>query len=267
MSKKFILVLCFLFLILTITFTAYGQESKPLIAGADISYPPFEYKEGNTAVGFDIDLWQEIGKRIGRIAIHENYSWDGLIPALLAEKFDVIMSCMGITEGRAKNIAFSVPYFKESFGICVRKETTDIKKLEDLNGKIVGLQTGVMTEKWVREHEQELGIKQIVAYEVVPDIILDLQSGRIDAALSMKPYLAYITKEIDDIYLLVDISFGDNIFDGIGLRKEDVELKEKIDKAIKEIVDDGTYLKLFVKWFGVEPSKEDMRGIGVELSE
>jgi len=257
MFKKSILVLCFLLLILSIPFTVYGQESKPLIAGADISYPPFEYKEGNIAVGFDVDLWKEIGKRIGIPAKHENYSWDGLIPALLAKKFDVIMSDIGITEQRKKMIDFSIPYFKQAFGVVVPKNSA-IKKLEDLDGKIIGIQTGTMAEKWVREHKEELGIKQIIAYDVMPDCILDVQAGRIDATTNDRPFLAYITKNKDDIYLIPDLSFGDNIFVGIAFRPGDIVLRNRVNKAIEEIVADGTYSKIYAKWFGREPSKVDM---------
>ena len=228
-----------------------------LVAGADITYPPFEYMEGDTAVGFDVDLWLEIGERIGRPTEHANYAWDGLIPGLMANKFDVIMSCMGITDERLEQIDFSVPYFLSSFGLAVN-QGSNITSLEDCKGKIVGVQTGTMAEKWTRDNEVTLGVAEIVPYEIMNDGILDLEAGRIDAVFNDKPYLAYTLKDNNNVKFLGDVSFGDGIQIGIGITKENSELKAEIDQAIKDIISDGTYAQIYEKWFGYSPSAEDI---------
>jgi len=236
---------------------ATGEEAAaPLIAGADISYPPFEYMEGSETVGFDVDLWKEIGVRLGREAKHENYAWDGLISGLKSQKFDVIMSCMGITEDRLKEIDFTMPYFYSNFGLAVRNDS-GIASLADTRDKIVGVQTGTMAEKWTRDNQAELGIKEIVPYEVMNDGIMDLESGRINAVFNDKPYLGYTLKDNDTIVLLPD-SFGDNIQIGIGVAKENSELTAQINQAIKDIVADGTYATIYEKWFGIAPNEADL---------
>ncbi|MGI6628956.1 MAG: ABC transporter substrate-binding protein [Bacillota bacterium] len=232
-------------------------ELPTLVAGADITYPPFEYMEGSTAVGFDIDLWQEIGKRMGRKTEHANYAWDGLIPALQAKKFDVIMSCMGITEERLEQIDFSMPYFLSSFGLAVTK-TSNIKSLEDCKGRVVGVQTGTMAEKWTRDNKEALGIKEIIPYEIMNDGILDLEAGRIDAVFNDKPYLGYTLKDNKNVIFLSDISFGDGIEVGIGITKDNTELKAQIDQAIKDIIEDNTYHQIYEKWFGYPPAEKDI---------
>lgn len=232
------------------------DNTAPLIAGADISYPPFEYMESTTAVGFDVDLWKAIGEKIGREAKHENFAWDGLIPGLQTNKFDVIMSCMGITEDRLKEINFSIPYFYANFGLAVRNDS-GIENLAGTKDKIVGVQTGTMAEKWTRDNQAELGIKEIVPYEVMNDGIMDLQAGRIDAVFNDKPYLGYTLKNETDIKLLPD-SFGDNIQIGIGINKENTELKAQIDQAILDLVADGTYAQIYQEWFGVAPNEADL---------
>ena len=104
----------------------------------------------------------------------------------------------------------------------------------------------------------QIKVKEVVAYEVMPDTILDLQAGRIHAAVNDRPFLAYITKGKTDVYLLPDVAFGDNIFIGIAFHPEDDELREKVNEAIKAIVADGTYSKIYEKWFGRKPSAADM---------
>jgi len=236
---------------------AATEEQPTIVAAADITYPPFEYMEGSTAVGFDVDLWQEIGKRMGRKTEHANYAWDGLIPGLQAKKFDVIMSCMGITEERLEQIDFSVPYFLSSFGLAVTKDG-DIKSLEDCKDKTVGVQTGTMAEKWTRDNQAALGIKEIIPYEIMNDGILDLEAGRIDAVFNDKPYLGYTLKDNQNVVFLSDISFGDGIEIGIGINKENSELKAQIDQAIKDIIADNTYHQIYEKWFGFPPAEKDI---------
>ncbi len=236
--------------------TGSAADAAPLVAGADISYPPFEYMEGTETVGFDVDLWKEIGNRLGREARHDNYAWDGLISGLKAQKFDVIMSCMGITDDRLKEIDFSMPYFYSNFGLAVRNDS-GITCLADTKDKIVGVQTGTMAEKWTRDNQADLGIKEIVPYEVMNDGIMDLESGRIDAVFNDKPYLGYTLKNNDTIKLLSD-SFGDNIKIGIGVAKENSELTAQINQAIKDIVADGTYATIYEKWFGIAPNEADL---------
>jgi len=234
-------------------------EKKVLVAAADITYPPFEYMEGDVAVGFDIDLWKELCSRMGYEGEHMNFPWDGIVAGLQAKKFDAIVADMEITEDKKDSVLFSDPYFLEAIGCATRTET-GIKSLEDLSGKIVGLQTGTLAENWARQNAEKYGIPsdKFVAYETMPDAILDLQSGRIDAVINNAPFLQYTAKDKDDLFVLPPVVFDEPLYSGIAFNLEDTELCAQVNKALAEVIADGTYAKIYRDWFGTDPNEHFM---------
>ncbi|MGQ9586069.1 MAG: ABC transporter substrate-binding protein [Anaerolineae bacterium] len=249
-------------LLLVVLLTTLAGCAKPasgpskVSIGMTISYPPFEYMEGDKAVGFDVDLWNEIGKRMGREVEFQNIPWEGLIPGLLSKKFDVICSCMGITAERQKQVDFSIPYFKSLFGVVVQAQSS-IQTMADLKGKTLGIQTGTMAETWVKENQASIAPKELVPYEEAPDMILDLQAGRIDAVVNDVPYLNYTLKDKPDLRLL-SVRFGSPILVGMAFRKEDASLRQEVDKTLRQIIDDGTWAKIYERWFGAAPAPEEV---------
>ena len=230
----------------------------PLIAGAETTYAPFEYAEGDEIVGFDVDLWKEIGNRLGVEAKHESFAWDGLISGLMSDKFNVIMSCMGITDARLEQIDFSIPYFYSSMGVAVNKNA-GITSLEECKGKIGGVQTGTTTETWLQEHADEVGLADLIVYDTITDGIMDLQAGRIECLFNEKPNLGFMLKDDAQCEVLTD-TFGDKPVVGIGVSKNYPELTEAINKALLEIAADGTYAQIYEKWFGVAPGPDEIPG-------
>jgi ABC-type amino acid transport substrate-binding protein len=212
--------------------------------------------EGDTPVGFDVDLWYEIGERTGREATLQNVPWEGLIPALQGEKCVAIISAMGITDEREEQMDFSVPYFKSLFGVVVRADS-DIQTLDDLNGKILGAQTGTMAEAWAMDNEATLGVAEMVPYEETSDMLLDLQAGRIDAGINEAPSLSYSLTDKPDLRLL-DVRIGDAFLYGIAFREDDDELREEVNTALREIIDDGTWAKFYEEWFGSPPAPAEI---------
>ena len=228
----------------------------PLIAGAETTYAPFEYAEGDEIVGFDVDLWKEIGNRLGVEAKHESFAWDGLISGLMSDKFNVIMSCMGINDERLKQIDFSIPYFYSSLGVAVNK-SAGITSLEECKGKKGGVQTGTAAENYIMEHAEELGLAEVVPYDTITEGIMDLQAGRIDCLFNEKPNLGYMLKDDAQCEVLAD-TFGEKPAVGIGVSKSYPELSEAINKALVEITADGTYAQIYEKWFGVPPAADEL---------
>lgn len=231
-------------------------ETKTLTAAANIDYAPFEYYEDGVAVGFDVDLWNEICDYLGYEAEFVHYPWDGLISGIQAEKFDAIVADMGITEERKESVLFTEPYFYETTGICTT-EDSDISSVEDLDGQVVGIQTGTTGETWAKEHMEELGIAELVTYETMADAIMDLKVGRTVAVINNGPYMQYQAK-IDDEIRMVAIIDDEPIVCGIAFNKEDTELCEEVNEALKALIADGTYAELYEKWFGAEPSEDFM---------
>ncbi len=225
------------------------KKAGVLKVGADTTYPPFEWINTQTGKpqGFDVDLANLIAKKLGVKAEIISTAWDGIIPALKAGKFDVIISAMTITDERKKEIDFSDPYYDSGQIIAVRKDNTTIHGPEDLSGKVVGVQTGTTGEIAAKK------IKGAIIKEY-PDIqyaFTDLEKGRIDAVINDFPVSAYYAKGHPDVKLVGKLFTKEQY--GIALRKDETDLKEAINKILKEIKSDGEYDQIFEKWFGKKP--------------
>lgn len=222
-----------------------------LTVGMDATYPPFEYINETTEEfeGFDVDLMKEIGKRMGLEVEFVNVAWEGIIPGLVAHKYDVICSAMTITEERKKQVDFSDPYFEAWQVIVVRADNTDISKAEDLAGKVVGVQIGT-TGQFVAEDLVKSGIEfEIKTYDTTPDALLDLKNGNIDAVIIDNGVAEKALKNNPDVYKIVGGKLSYEEY-GIAVAKDNPELLKAINKALKEIKEDGTYDKIYKKWFG-----------------
>jgi ABC-type amino acid transport substrate-binding protein len=222
-------------------------EEGKLLMGSDTTYPPFESIEDGEAVGFDIDIAEEIASRLGLELQVETVAWEGIIPGLKTDNYDIIMSAMTITDERKEEIDFCDPYIDSNQSICVRSDNEDIKSPEDLVGKIVGVQVETTGQYTAEEIE---GIAEIVKFETILLAFEDLELGRIDAIMNDYPVNAYLsnirgeTKVVDTIQ--TDESYG------IGVKMGNDQLREAINDVLQEMMDDGTYDEIFEKWFGTE---------------
>lgn len=223
------------------------QEGK-LLMGSDTTYPPFEsIGDDGKPEGFDIDVATELAKRLGLELEVVTTAWEGIIPGLKADKYDIIMSAMTITDERKEEIDFSDPYIDSNQSIAVKKGNTEIKSEADLAGKVVGVQvdtTGQFTA------EEIPGIKEIRKYDTILLAFQELELGRIDAILNDYPVNAYLSKMRGQTEVVATIKTDEQY--GIGIRRGNDQLKEAIDKALAEMKADGTYDKIFEKWFGKE---------------
>ncbi len=222
-------------------------KSGVLMMGSDTTYPPFENMEGGKAVGFDVDLATEIAKRMGLKLEVVPTAWDGIIPGLKTGKFDILMSAMTITPERAKEINFSDPYIDSDQSICVKKGSP-IKDEDDLKGKVVGVQidtTGQFTA------EKMEGLKEISKFDTILLAFEALEQGKIDAIINDYPVNAYMSKIRGKTEVVKEIKTDEKY--GIGVKKGNEKLLQEINEALREIKADGTYDKIFQKWFG-QPS-------------
>lgn len=220
-----------------------------LTVGSDVAYPPFEFEDEKTQeiVGFDVDLIKEIGKRIGLEVKIQPAAFDTIIQALNAKKFDCVVSAMTITEERLEQVNFSDPYIDSDQSVAVKKGS-QIKSLEDLNGKIVGVQRGTTGELKAQELKEKYGIKEIKSYDDTLMAFEDLKAGRVDAVVNDYPVTAYLVKKDPVFEIVAKIPTGEKY--GIAVRKDSEELLKAINKALAEIKEDGTYDRIYKKWFG-----------------
>jgi len=225
------------------------KKAGVLKVGSDITYPPFEYMEGDKPVGFDVDLANAIAKELGVRLEYINTSWDGIFAALKAGKFDMLLSGITITEERKKafDLAFSDPYFLSGQGVAVRKGEKHIQKEDDLQGKVVGVQINT-TGQYATE--KIAGVKEIKKYETLPEAYIDLAAGRVEAVVADYPVIADNVKNNDKIELVEGLKLGEPEALGIPVRTEEKDLLEVVNKVIQDLKASGEYDEMVQKWFG-----------------
>ncbi|MEX3787496.1 ABC transporter substrate-binding protein [Paraburkholderia sp. JPY432] len=242
-------------LIATVSIGAHAKDWSTIRFGVDASYPPFESKGADgKLVGFDIDLGNEICKRVGAKCVWVENDFDGMIPALKAKKFDGVLSSMSMTPQRAEQIAFSSKLFNTPTRLVAKQGSGILPTAESLKGKTVGVEQGTIQETYAKTYWEPAGAK-VVPYQNQDQVYADLISGRLDAALqdavqADQGFLktprgkgfAFVGQDLNDPKIL-----GSGA--GIGMRKEDTDLKAKVDKAIADMIKDGTYKKIEKKYF------------------
>jgi lysine-arginine-ornithine-binding protein len=234
---------------------AGAEDWSTLRYGVDPSHPPFSSRDSSgKLVGFDIDLGTEICKRIQAKCEWVQNDFDGMIPALQAKKFDAILASMSITDKRKQVIAFSSRLYKTPNKLIVRKNTNLEPTAESLKGKSIGVQQGTVPESYAKEHWAPAGAR-VVSYPNFDQVFADVAAGRLDGCFTdaaVGEYGFLRTPQGADFKFT-----GGNVYAsngaGIGLRKSDLELREKIDKAIADMLADGTYKRFAGKYFQFDP--------------
>jgi polar amino acid transport system substrate-binding protein len=223
------------------------KERGYMVAGLDDTFAPmgFRDKETNELIGFDIDMGKEIAKRMGIEKIEwQPTAWEGVVQSLKNKNFDVIISGMTITPSRQEQINFSVPYVNQSIVILVQAGNEDIASVEDLKGKVIGTQSGSSGYEAAKDIE---GVKEIVQYPQFPQALMDLKIGRTAAVIIDITTAKHFMSEQPDAYKIAGIVQKELY--GIGIRKEDTDLKAELDRILNEMKEDGTLKKISIKWF------------------
>ena len=225
-------------------------EDGVLNVGSDISYAPFEfYQEGTeTADGLDVDLIKAIADALGVEAEFLNTGWDGIIPALQTEDFDVIVSAMTITDERSKEIDF-VPYITVGTGIVVPTGNPDnIQGLDDLCGLSVAVQVGTIQVDMLTEQNDKCAEPiDIVPFDTNPLAVEDVRTGGAKANFSDYPVSAEDAAQSDGSLEVVQTQIDPEPY-GIGVRKESTALSGVLAEAIQAIRDSGKYDQVLADW-------------------
>lgn len=218
-----------------------------LQAGSDTSFPPMEFSdEKGGYIGFDIDLCTALAKKMGLQIETVSTAWDGIIPALMGDRFDIIMSAMSITEERLKQINFTDPYLPGILAISTPIDAP-IADGAGLAGKIVGVQVDTTGQFAV---EEVAGVKEIKKYGTILEAFQDLAIGRVEAVVNDEPVNAYIIETNADYKAKFANTGGivtDNSY-GYAIKKESTDLLAAMNTALKELRADGVYAKILAKW-------------------
>lgn len=230
--------------------TAQAQDRNLRIA-FDIPYEPFEYRDENGELtGFEVELATAMCEELNANCEFVIQAWDGMIPGLLARKFDLIMSSMSITPERAERVLFSEPYYITPGGwFGPESFNTDVTDMEAMKGKNIGVQRGTTMDTYVTENMG--GVVSIKRYTTAEDMVLDLEGQRLDAVFVDYPVGEQTIlnregyKEVGE-----SVKLGEGV--GVAMRKRDTQLAEDINAALRKLKEDGTYDAIMEKYFSYD---------------
>jgi polar amino acid transport system substrate-binding protein len=228
------------------------EEAKKIVIGVDDEFPPMGFRdESGNIVGFDIDLANAVAEKLGIEADIRKINWDAKEMELSTGKIDAIWNGFTITPEREEKVLFSKPYLKSGQVIIVMKDSP-IKTKADLAGKIVGLQNESSSEDALKSDEatyKSIGEDNIKKYLTNVEAFLDLEIGRVDAVIVDEVVAKYQATKSDGKMVVLEDSFAEESY-GIGFRKEDKALCDKVQGALDSLVEEGTAKTISEKWFG-----------------
>ena len=229
------------------------RDKGGLAVGSDVAYAPVEFydKDGKTIIGIDADLAKAIGGQLGVTLKLENGTFDGLITSLRSKRIDLIMSSMSDTKKRQAEIDF-VDYFSAGTSILVKKGNPEgIKSLDDFCGKTIAIQRGT-TQDDVAKAQQAKCTKagkelKVLKFDRDTEALLQLKQGRTVADMNDFPVAAYTSQQAPDSYEVVGEQIAAGPY-GIGVRKEDTQIRDALQKAVQALITNGEYTRILEKW-------------------
>jgi polar amino acid transport system substrate-binding protein len=230
--------------------TAGGSGGgEPLSVGSDIPYPPFEQGKPGNYTGFDIELIEAIGEKIGRKPEVQDTSFETIFRDVQQGKFDAAISAATITDEREKAVDFSNPYYLSEQALLVA-EGSPFKELKELEGKTVGVQQGTTGQELAKE---EIGGAEIRPYPEGPDAVNALKAGTVEGVVIDAPVAQNAVEKSGGVEIAEKIPTEEEY--GIAVAQGETELLEEINKGLEEVEKDGTYKMIYEKWFHLEPPK------------
>jgi polar amino acid transport system substrate-binding protein len=226
-----------------------GKEDNQLVIGIDDKFAPMGFRdENNEIVGFDIDYAKAAAEKMGMEATFQPIDWSAKESELNSGRIDLIWNGYTITEERKGKVLFTKPYLKNS-QVVVTLADSEITQLSDLAGKTVGLQALSSAADALDAAPIKSEIKTISEF---PDNVLaltDLKTKRLDAVVIDEVVARYYMAKEEGTFKLLDESLAPEEY-GIGVKKGNEELLNKLQKALDELNQDGTASEISKKWFG-----------------
>ncbi|MBP0599213.1 transporter substrate-binding domain-containing protein [Herbaspirillum sp. LeCh32-8] len=254
--KKILFAVC----LLCTALSALGQDLLDVVRTRGVlrvavegTYPPFNFKDRKSGQldGFDIEFARALAVRLGVKAEFVATEWAAILAGLQVGKYDVIISEVTMTPRREAEFDFSRPYTYSLAQVIQRQDDRSVySTLDSLKGKRVGVGQGSSYADLLNG----IGGIEVKTYVSTPLNLQDLANGRIDAALNDRLLVPYMIREAR-LPLRAATALGPLQKQGIALRKNNPALKRAIDRAIDDMIADGSYAKLSMKWFGLDASR------------
>ena len=249
MKKIFLLLMLMIFLL-----TGCGNFNKTdkLIVGIDEEFPPMSFhNEKNILVGFDIDLAGEVANRMGIEIEFKPIIWDNKREEIISGNVDIIWNGLDITEERKEYMIFTKPYMDDRQIILVKKGNDQgIHAKGDLSGKIIGLQAGSTSDDYFNRNEYlKNNLKGYKTYKRFNEVVEALRNEEIEVLICDEMIARYEMKSHPDDFELLNVKIGSIAEMAVGFRKNDTELRDRVQAAFDEMIKDGTAKKISEKWF------------------
>jgi polar amino acid transport system substrate-binding protein len=235
------------------------KANKEITIATEARYAPFEYIDNGKIVGYDADLMQYVLKSLPDVKVKQlDLPFQGLLPGLDAKRFDIVVTAVTVNKDRASHFAFTLPVADATTGVLLRTNESTIKSPDDLNGKIVGSQTGsaqlqalVALDKKLKDAGSP-GLKQIKQYVAFDEAYADLAVGRLDAVAQSVANLGPLMKARPGVFMVMPQTIGPKSYFAWVARKDadSAELAKLFSDGIARANKDGTMKKLQQKWFG-----------------
>jgi polar amino acid transport system substrate-binding protein len=231
------------------------KKSGQVTVGTEAAFPPFEFVQDGKIVGYGKDILDIIIADLDVELNQLDLPWQGILPGVLAGKFDFVATSVTIKPDRVKQFAFTVPIGEGTTWIMKRKGDTSIMSVDDMAGKVVGTQLASGNEDASKAFEADMkargldGFGELKLFTSYPEVTLALANGTLDVAVQNLPNLAVIIQKQPDLFELVgpitDISYF-----GWVTRPEDADLRDYLSEQILKMRDSGKIDELQDKWFG-----------------
>ncbi len=229
----------------------YIKDKGRLVVGLDDTFAPMGFRDkDDKLVGFDIDLARAVGKEMDIKIKFRPIDWDAKESELKSKKIDCIWNGMSATKERQKSMALSNKYLNNKIVIMSYDKGLNVTKASQLKNYNVGTQAGSAALDTLKANKDYDSFQdKVKEYKSYDDAMLDMKAGRIDCIVIDEVLGEYKNNKSDQKMYLSDYNFGDDYY-AIGFRKSDTELRDKVNDAIKAVIDSGEAAKISKKWFG-----------------
>lgn len=218
------------------------EEKQTLVMATNAEFPPYEFHEGDKIVGIDAEIAQAIADKLGMELKIEDVAFDSIIPGVQAGKYDMGMAGMTVTDERLQSVNFSTSYAK-GVQVVIVKEGSDIKTVDDLEGKKIGVQTSTTGDIYASD---DFGEENVTKYDNGAVAVQALISGKVDCVIiDNEPAKSYVAA--NEGLSILETSYVEEDY-AICFNKDDADLQDKVNKALEELIADGTVKSIVDKY-------------------
>jgi cystine transport system substrate-binding protein len=227
------------------------KDEGTILVGTEGTYPPFTFHDDKGKLtGFDVELSEEIAKRIGVKAEFMETQWDAMFAGLDSKRFDMIANEVGIRPDRQEKYDFSNPYITSSGVLIAHMDNDKVKTFEDIKG----LSSAQSLTSNYADMAKKFGAK-LVGVEGFNQAVELITAKRVDVTINDNLSYLDFKKQKPDAPIKIVATANDASHSGFMFRKNNTALVDEVNKALKAIIDDGTYKKISEKWFGADVLK------------